>query len=102
MIFAGGILIRVEQPPWRRLEALVVFGKHDREPLAIGGGLLMGERQVAKRFRQSFRSGALCLAAGNHRLLQRGCQVPAAQCSGAVLRPLQPFKLGSLAFGLAG
>src|SRR5262249_35087372 len=38
---------------------LFIFGERNFEPFAIGGRLLMGERQSPKRFRQSLGGGAL-------------------------------------------
>ena len=56
VIFGRRVPGIVEQPRRRRMEPPGVVGQRHLEPLAIGGGLFMRQRQAAKRLRQ-------CLAA---------------------------------------
>ena len=63
----------VEQSRRRRLETLAVVVERLLQPLAIGGRLLMGERQPAQRLRQGLRGGALVGAAGaRHQIVGAG------------------------------
>ena len=52
MVLGRRVLPGVEQPGRRGIEPSAIFGKGDRQSLAIGGGLLMRQRQAAERFGQ--------------------------------------------------
>jgi hypothetical protein len=54
----------VEKPSWRGFEAPAVCTKREVKPLAIGGSLLVGERQAAERPGQRLGLHALAPAAG--------------------------------------
>jgi hypothetical protein len=58
------ILLGIEHPRRRRHEAPVVLGEREFESLAIGGRLLMGERQAAQRLRQILGRRTVATAAG--------------------------------------
>ena len=64
VILGGRVARRIEHSCRRRLEAPQILGQRDFEPLAIGGGLLVGERKAAERLRQRLGGGALRRAAG--------------------------------------
>ena len=69
----------VEQSRRRRLEALAVVVERLLQPLAIGGRLLVRERQPAERLRQGLGGGALVGAAGAHHQIV-GADRPWARC----------------------
>jgi hypothetical protein len=52
IIFDRRISLVIEQSRQRGLEAFAIFGERNVEPFAIGGCLLVGKRQDAKRLRQ--------------------------------------------------
>jgi hypothetical protein len=64
MVFGPCIALGVEHLRRRRREALTIVGDRDFEPLAIGGRLLMGERQAAQCLRQGLGRFALPAATG--------------------------------------
>ena len=64
MVLGGRVFWGIEQARRRCLEAGAVVGKRDAEALAIGGGLLMGERKAAQRLRQSLGGSTFVRTAG--------------------------------------
>jgi hypothetical protein len=95
VILGRRIRFVVEECGGRGGEAALIFGRADPKFLAIGGGLLVGERQAAKHFRQALGRCPLLVAAGAGDPDNR----PRFMCGTAVTpsRPLSSWVLSKLA-----